>query len=135
MAQPLQKKRRGAATVEFAVTAGVLFFFVFAALEFSRIYMIQNTASIAAYEGARRGLVPGSTHQRIEAAARKWLNDVALSDATVTISPSVITDTTPEVTVEVGVPLASNAWITPMFRSDMIISSQCSLKRERILVE
>ncbi len=128
-------KRRGAATVEFALTGSVLFFVVFLAIEFSRINTIHNTAGIAAYQGARRGLVPGASAEQAEAEAQKWLSDVGLKDATVTITPDPITDLTPDVTVEVAVPLKSNAWITPMFRSDMVIRSECKLLRERIIVE
>lgn len=133
--KPKQRNRRGAATVEFAITAAVLFFVVFVSIEFSRINMIQNTAGIASYQGARRGLVPGADREDIVQVTTKWLNDVGLQDAEIIVTPELITDVTPEVTVEVIVPLDSNAWISPMFRPDMLIRSECTLLRERVLIE
>lgn len=128
-------RRKGALTVEFAITAGLLFFIVFAALEFSRINMLQNTAGIAAYQGARRGLVPGATREKVEQIANKWLDDIGTKDAVITIVPEVITDETPEVSVAVEIPLQANAWTAPIFRPGMIIRSECTLRRERIIVE
>ena len=52
--------RRGATTVEFAMTAPVLFLFLFAAMEFSRYNMVSQTATNAAFEGARQCIVPGA---------------------------------------------------------------------------
>ena len=57
----IHSNRRGAAAVEFAMTAGLAFFFFFAALEFCRVSMMRHTVQNALYEGARIGIVPGAT--------------------------------------------------------------------------
>ena len=53
--------RRGATTVEVAMILPVLFLFIFASFEFSRLNMLKHLAGAAAYEGAREGIVIGAT--------------------------------------------------------------------------
>ncbi|MBX3440075.1 MAG: pilus assembly protein, partial [Planctomycetaceae bacterium] len=57
----LTERRGGATTVELAIVLPVLFLFVFSAIEFSRLNMLRHLASVAAYEGARQGIVLGAT--------------------------------------------------------------------------
>ena len=54
-------RRRGATTVELALTLPILFLLVFGAIEFSRAHMLQHTTEIAATEAARQAIVPGAT--------------------------------------------------------------------------
>jgi len=49
--------RRGATTVEFAITAPVFFLFLLAAFEFGWLNVIRHTADNAAYEAARTAMV------------------------------------------------------------------------------
>ena len=60
------RKRTGATTVEFAITVPILFSLLFTAFEFSRMNVIRQTAVNAAYEGARRGIVPGASETDVE---------------------------------------------------------------------
>ncbi len=52
------RTRRGATTVEFAITVPILFAVVFTAFEFSRMNVIRHTAVNAAYEGRVAVLFP-----------------------------------------------------------------------------
>ena len=52
--------RRGAVTVEFAITCGLAFFFFFAAFEFSRVAMIRATMDNAVCEAGRVGVFAGA---------------------------------------------------------------------------
>src|SRR5690606_21432947 len=75
------RPRRGAALVEFALTAPLLFFILFASLEFARANMLRNTVEMAAYEGARRGIVPGATAEDVRDAARFPLTTIFVRNA------------------------------------------------------
>lgn len=123
--------RAGAVVTEFAICAPLLFFFFFASLEFSRVNMIRQSVENAVYEGARRGIVPGATAENCRASAQAVLNSISASGATITVIPSVITKNTPQVTVQVTVPVNNNSWVIPVFFEGRNISGSMTLNRER----
>ncbi len=123
--------RRGSVTVEFAIAAPVFFMFVFATFEFSRVNMIRNTIENAAYEGARRGVLPGATAANCEAMTQDLLDNVGIANTTITVIPSVIQDDTDEVTVRVDVPItAANGYITPSYYLGKTLRATVTLPRE-----
>ncbi len=122
--------RRGAVTLEFAVVAPLLFMFLFAAFEFSRANMVRHTADIAAYEGARRGMVPGATVDDVRACVREFLRNTHIKAESIEVSPSVISQETQYVTVDVSVPMDRNAWVTPRFLCGKKLNAKCTLARE-----
>ncbi len=125
------KPRCGAVTVEFAIALPVLLLFTFAGLEFSRVNMIRNTVINAAYEGARRGIVPGATAADCELAATELLDLVDINGGSAVVSPTTINSDTESVTVTVTVPITSaNAFLTPQFFFGKTISSSVTLERE-----
>jgi Flp pilus assembly protein TadG len=97
--------RRGAAAVEFALTAPILFILVLGAVEFSRANMLVHTASIAATEAARRSIVAGATASDVRLKALDELDNVGIVDATVDVAPATIVDDTSQVTVNLTVPV------------------------------
>ncbi len=126
-----RKPRRGAVTVEFAVAFPILLLFTFAGIEFSRVNMIRNTAINAAYEGARKGIVPGATSSECEQAAIQLLNFVDISGGSAVVSPSNIQPSTESVTVTVTVPITSaNSFITPQYFMGRTITTSVTLPRE-----
>ncbi|MGD9635509.1 MAG: TadE/TadG family type IV pilus assembly protein [Pirellulales bacterium] len=126
-----RRTRAGAVVTEFAICAPLLFFFFFASLEFSRVNMIRQSVENAVYEGARRGIVPGATAADCRASAQTVLNSISASGSTITVTPSVITKDTPQVTVAVSVPVNNNSWVIPVFFEGRSISSSMTLNRER----
>ena len=84
-ATPSDRNRQGAVLVEFALCAPILFFFFFTAFEFSRVNMIRQSIENAAYEGSRRGIVPGATAEDCKNAARVVLNSISARVATVNV--------------------------------------------------
>ncbi len=122
--------RDGAAAVEFALTAPILFLFLFASLEFGRYNMIQQTASNAAFEAARACIVPGATASNGQTAGQNVLNSVGIKGATVTISPATITISTTTVTATVTIPVTSNLWTAPVFCKSTSISKSYTLTCE-----
>jgi Flp pilus assembly protein TadG len=123
--------RRGVVTVEFAIVFPLVLMVVFGSVEFARLNMLVNSIENAAYEGARRGIVPGATAANSEAEAAQLLQAVGAVNATVTVAPAVITPLTSEVTVTVTLPLNDNAWVTPRFTKGRSIVRSCTLSRER----
>ena len=123
--------RRGAVLVEFSLCAPILFFFFFTAFEFSRVNMIRQSIENAAYEGSRRGIVPGATADDCKNAARVVLNSISARVATVTVTPPVIQPSTEEVTVRIDVPINDNSWVAPFFFKNMTVSTSMTMRRER----
>jgi Flp pilus assembly protein TadG len=126
-----QPSRRGAAAVEFALTAPILFILVFSMIEFARFNMIRHGLDTAAYEGARRGIVPGATAKDVEATAKKILTAVSTVQGNVTVTPGTLTPTTTQVTVTVDVQLKKNGWLVPKLFKQTSLSRSCTLARER----
>jgi Flp pilus assembly protein TadG len=123
--------RDGAVIIEFALCAPILFFFFFAAFEFSRANMIRQSVENACYEGSRRGIVPGATVDDCRASAQTVLNSISANVATITVTPNPITSETTAVTVQISVPLNSNSWVAPFFFADKSIVSSMTMRRER----
>jgi Flp pilus assembly protein TadG len=127
----LRRDRQGAVLVEFALCAPILFFFFFTAFEFSRVNMIRQSIENAAYEGSRRGIVPGATAEDCEDAAQVVLNSISARFANIDVTPSVIQPDTNEVTVSIDVPINENSWVAPFFFKDMTVSTSMTMRRER----
>jgi Flp pilus assembly protein TadG len=125
------RSRRGATAVEFALTASVLLLIVFAALEFARANMVRQAITNAAYEGARRGIVPGASADSVRAAAQVIMNTALIRTATVDVTPSDITPDTEEVTVTISVPSDQNGWATALFFTGRTLVGTSTLSREK----
>ena len=118
-------------TVETAVIFPVVVLFFFAQFELVRLNNIRNSVYMAAYEGARAGIVPGATPADCQSSANTTLSAVSAVNATVTVTPGTITDDTPEVTVVVTVPLDSNSWTTPLYAPGKTLTASVTLTREK----
>lgn len=129
--QRRRRDRTGATAVEFAISAPLLFFIFFTSLEFARVNMLRQSVENAAYEGSRRGIVPGATADDCRASAQAILDAVFAVDSQITVTPAVITDDIDDVTVAITVPLDSNCWVVPLFFDGMSISGSMTLRQER----
>lgn len=97
--------RGGVATVEFAISASVLFVLFFAALEFCRVASFKQSVELALYEGARTGVVAGATADDVRQEAQRILAISRIQHATVTVTPASINDATEQVAVRIILPL------------------------------
>ena len=120
--------------MEVAFVLPVLVLMFYAQLNFSRANMVLNTAGHAAYKGARKGIVSGATVSAITAEVNNELSMLGISNASVTVTPTTITDETPQVTVDVSIPMLSNLYATPSFLSGVTINRSCTLTREQFYV-
>ncbi len=124
--------RSGVATVEFAMTAPLLFMLLYAALELGHANMTFNAVEAACYEGARVGIVPGSNAAECQAAAERILSISKIRGANVTVTPANLNTSTQSVQVRVTVPYAQPAIIPPTFTRLLTINRQCELQREQL---
>jgi Flp pilus assembly protein TadG len=122
--------RAGTTAVELALVAPVLFLIMFAAIEFARVSSIRHTAANAAYEGARTGILPGASAQAVMTSAEEVLSAVHVQEADIDVEPDEITEETPDVTVQVTIPLNKNCWLPPVFFVDKEVQVSCKLQRE-----
>lgn len=118
-------------SVEMALTLPLYFFLLFGAIEFARVNTVLHTIENAAYEGTRRATIPGATAAQAEAVAREVLDAVSVADATVSVVPPTLTGLEEEVTVEISVPLDSNAWISPVFFAGASLTRSCTFSTDR----
>ena len=77
-----RKKRRGAAAVEFAVVAPLFFLMIFGMIEFGRMIMVQQLLTNASREGARLGVLDGSTMADVRTSVKNYLENVTVTGVT-----------------------------------------------------
>ena len=123
--------RRGATAVEFALAAPILVLMIFAAIEFSRVNMLRHTAAEAAYEGARRGIVPGASADDVRTVATNIIHCASASTFTIDVSPATIVHDTPEVSVSVSIPVDANSWGISQFFTGRTLLKTFTLQREK----
>lgn len=124
--------RHGAVTVEFALVAPILFMLIFGIIEFARLNMLRNSIENAAYEGARRGIIPGATADDAIAEAKLILNAVFVKNPQIVVSPAVILAATADITVTVNVPLSEAAWVFYFSPRNSVMTRSITLIREPI---
>jgi Flp pilus assembly protein TadG len=126
-----QSIRRGAFTVEFALTIPIVFTLVFGVIELSRVVMLDNSTENAAYEGCRAAITPGATATKARTGALEILNAVGAQGSIITVSPATINDDVNEVTITVEIPINNNVWIATPLTSGLVLKHSCTLSRER----
>lgn len=122
---------RGAVLVEFAMVLPLIVIIAFAMIEISRLMLLQHTADTAAYEGARHAIVPGATPGEALRAAKELIDANGLRDVMIEVTPDVIVEETPLVTVRVVVPVSQNSWIAFFSFVSHSVSSEVTLYCER----
>jgi Flp pilus assembly protein TadG len=130
--------RRGTSTVEFAMTAPILFLILFASLEFSRYQMIQQMAANAAFEATRKCILPGYSSTDGQTAGQNLLSQAFIKDGVISIYDAdtgtaisgSISLTTEKIRVTVKVPVASNLWVRPLYLGSGTITKSCTLTRD-----
>lgn len=125
-----RNQRKGAAAVEFALTVPILILFLFATFELGRGNMMLNTTESAAYEGARVGIIPGSTAAQAEDAARLILFTSGIKNADVEITPNDLSVDSEAITVTISVGYEENSIIPPGFLGGASFVRTCVLNRE-----
>ena len=123
--------RKGAVTVETAMTIGIAVLFFFASLEFCRVAMIRHTVNNAIYEGARAGTLPGGTVADVVAECNRVMNTISLRNADVTVSPSPIAPSTMAITVTISVPINRNLFSPAYFFKNRNVFNSITMQMQR----
>jgi Flp pilus assembly protein TadG len=118
--------RAGATTVEFAFMVPIIFAIFMGAIEITRLNFVRQTVSNAAYEGARKAVMPGATEAEAENEATRILNMMRINNgATCDLVAGV-----DKVTMTVSVPISQNSWGITKFCAGMNVRQTVSLSRE-----
>lgn len=124
------RERHGATAVEFAIVAPLLFVVFFAAVEFARINVVRHSIDVAAYEGARAGILPGATEADVQARVAEVLANVSVSNSVVTVTPAASLDSSSDVTVTIETPMSNNGFISGVFAGGATLRGRSTLARE-----
>ena len=127
--------RRGVAATEFAIVAPVFFLLVFGMIEYGRMVMVQQVITNASREGARVGVLDGSTSTNVTTAVNNYLTSAKISGATTTCNPSNPSSAGygQPVTVTVSVPFSSVSWMpTPLFLGGKTLTATSTMRREAV---
>jgi Flp pilus assembly protein TadG len=127
-----RRQRRAAAAVEFAIVAPLLFLLILTMFEFSRLQVIRHTGDNAAYEAARKAMVPGATAAEAVAEANRIMRTIGARGVQVNVTPGRIDAATRTVTVEVQTRLDQNALVAPRFTRGATLRSTSTLLTERV---
>ncbi|MFO0942428.1 MAG: TadE family protein [Pirellulales bacterium] len=126
-------KKRGAAVAELAVTIPLIALVVMSTIETCSMLFLKQALRIAAYEGARVSLVPGSQTINVEAGCNEILTTRKVKNATITVTPSDFNQQPygTVVKVKVSADCASNSLFVPWVFTGRTISSELSMMIER----
>ncbi|MFH1418467.1 MAG: TadE family protein [Planctomycetota bacterium] len=147
--------RRGTTVVEMAVVAPLFIMLLLGMIELGYAFMVKQTVTLAAREGARAGALPGGDWEDIEASVDAAMAAASLPKATTaTDDPSyppigddrdgyvinsnidLLGPTDVDLWVEVEIPLNSISLTGSLFgSSDVNIGSTTSMRREGIEVD
>lgn len=130
-----RRNRRGAAAVEFAVIAPLFFVLVFGMIEFGRMIMVQQVITNASREGARMGVLDGSTTTTVQSAVQTYLQGAAVRGAQVTVNPDPPSSAAygDPVTVSVSISFNQVSWLpSPMFLGGQALSATTVMRRETV---
>ena len=82
------KQSRGAAIIELAVCIPLLVMITLGTIEACAMIYLKQTLSLAAFEGCRVGLLPGSQVTNVESQAQLILNDHFVQQTNITMLPA-----------------------------------------------
>ncbi len=127
-----KRRRQGSLTVEVAICLPILLMILFACYEMAHANMLLHATESSAYEGARVGIIPGATSEKIETAVGGVLRSVGINHFKIKVQPDKIKADTESVKVEVTVPFRANTSIPSFFVKDPKFLGQCELSRETL---
>ncbi len=128
-----QRKRLGAAAVEFAIVSPLFILLTLGLIEVGRVVMVKQLVINASREGARLASLPGATAENVIASVQSDLGSQTISGAVVTTEPSslVTTGAGSPVTVRISVPASSISWIpNPVFAVTSSIDAETTMRKE-----
>lgn len=132
-AAKLQAARRGVAATELAVCTPVIVLIVLATMEACAMIFLQQSLSVAAYEGARIGLAPGAEAGDVTGQCQQILDDREVRGATVSVTPSNLAGAKEGtwIVVQATAPFAKNSLAGGWLFSGRNLSATVQMMKER----
>ena len=128
--------RRGSAVVEAAVVAPLLITAMLGMIETGYAFMIKQTVSLAAREGARVGAMPGATMSDVTNAVNAAMDAPNLSGFTTTSNISTLTPADRDVSVTVTIPFDRVSFTGQLLGGGSFnISSTTVMRREGMTLQ
>ena len=124
--------RRAAAVTELAVTIPVITLIVLGTIETCSMLFLKQGLRVAAYEGARVALVPGSQLENVQAGCNKILDTRKVKSSTITVTPSSF-NTQPYgtiVKVKIQADCAANSLLLPWIFTGRSLESEVNMMIE-----
>lgn len=122
----MSKSRRGAVTVEFAVVVPLIFLLFLGGLELTSLNFARQSLGNAAYESARKVIIPGGTAQDGVKEGKQQMTIIGLGNGvSVTVSETAAT-----VTSTVSVPARNVSWGLVRFSGGSVLRESCTLTKE-----
>ena len=127
--------RRGASTLELAMTLPVFLTLSFGIIEFGRGFMVQQFLTNGAREGARYASLPNSTSADVVAKTREFLSKGSIDPAKVaiTVTPTDLSSAKSgtQVKVHVRVAYSDVTWMpVPTFIAGKDLTSETAMRHE-----
>jgi Flp pilus assembly protein TadG len=128
-------QRRGTATVELAICFPFMFLLTIGTMDLCSMLFLKETVTMAAYEGARRGMGRDRTNEDATDRILEFLDErnVSFDESSVVSfgSPDFDTaDTLDNVTVTVTVPCAGNLLVPSALFDDLTITASVTMRKE-----
>ena len=127
------RKRRGAAAVEFAVIAPLLFAVVLGVVELGRAIMVHQTLVSTAREACRVAVLPGTTNEDVIDRATTSLNAAGITSFTVTMNPDPPSGAAEGTAVTVTIKVSFNnvTWLpVPIYLGGKNLTASSVMRRE-----
>lgn len=127
-------KRRGVATIEFALVLPVLMILTLGTIDVCSVIFLRESATLAAYEGARQGVGRGNTNADVVSRVQQFLDerDINYGAGVCEISSPgfASAETLENVTVTVNIPATGNLLIPTDAFADLIVTASCTMRKE-----
>ena len=125
--------RRGVAATELAVCMPVIVLIVLASMEACAMLFLQQSLSVAAYEGARVALSPGAGSSDVTTQCQQILKDREVNGATVSISPADVPGAAEGtwITVRATAPFARNSLAGGWLFGAKTLTADVQMMKER----
>ncbi|MEM9369084.1 MAG: TadE family protein [Planctomycetota bacterium] len=126
--------RKGTATAEMAVCLPVLMTLTLATMDLCSVFFLQETVTLAAYEGARVGVNRGGTNAEVVTRVQELLDERNVSYGGSPVSFENATFDTAEtlehVTLVVTVPAAGNLIAPAGLYGDLELTARVTMRKE-----
>jgi hypothetical protein len=129
-------RRRGAATVEFALVSPLFILLLFGMIEFGRMTMVKQVIINASREGARQAVVEGATSEKIKDVVETYLTashiPINRDDIEISAEPDSVNSGDP-IMVRVWVPYEEVSWLPgAMYLGGSRLTAASAMRKEGI---